>query len=169
VVSRVAHKLRLIYFLRPIGGGPVKIGCSAAPYARLKLFAEWSPVPLEIAVTALGRMVDELAIHRKLACHRMHGEWFSPSEELDTLISSIQRTGKIPKAYRAPPTEQAVADERAQSAQRKRRGKFNYKLSSCERGERISAGKLRANAERRASQLPPRVVDRFKIVLEEAR
>jgi hypothetical protein len=100
-MSGVATKR--IYFLRPIGMlGPVKIGCSCWPESRLKAVDIWSPFPLEIIATAEGGFAAERAAHWHLRDERLHGEWFSWSGRLASLVSHVQATGSLPPLEDAP-------------------------------------------------------------------
>lgn len=50
-----------VYFLQPVGGGRIKIGCSEIPKSRLKIYMDWAPVDLELlaAVPAI-RMCEQI-------------------------------------------------------------------------------------------------------------
>jgi hypothetical protein len=52
-----------------------------------------------------GGHVEEYVIHRMLAAHVSHGEWFRSSEALEALISGCQRRGLLPAPV------QALADQ----------------------------------------------------------
>jgi hypothetical protein len=67
-----------VYFLQPVGGGPIKIGHSKHPLTRLQDVMRWSPTPLEVLAEIEGTMALERWLHRKLAAYRMHFEWFRP-------------------------------------------------------------------------------------------
>jgi len=76
-----------VYFFKPCGlDGPIKIGCSECPQARLETFAAWSPFPLELIGSVPGTMQDELYLHRCFYPLRSHGEWFRSSPELRAAI-----------------------------------------------------------------------------------
>lgn len=55
-----------VYFIQAVGGGPIKIALQAG-----------SPVTLRIIGIADGGQPQEVALHRRLAKHRLHGEWFA--------------------------------------------------------------------------------------------
>lgn len=41
-----------VYFVKPVGmDGPIKIGCTTTPAARIESLTIWSPFPLEVLVT----------------------------------------------------------------------------------------------------------------------
>lgn len=74
----VSDKLS-VYFIQPVGGGPVKIGVSNCPVARLTALQTGCPVPLEIVKTIPAiRNKTERDIHKAFAEYRVRGEWFSP-------------------------------------------------------------------------------------------
>lgn len=79
-----------VYFIRPVGGGPVKIGCSHLPTSRLAAMTVWSPLLLEIVATIPGDQKLELRFHAAFKADWSHGEWFNPSERLDGVIDAIQ-------------------------------------------------------------------------------
>lgn len=85
-----------IYFLGPVGGGPVKIGCSVLPLRRRDELQYWSPYPLEILTSAPGDMRDERRMHAHFRSSWSHGEWFKPTPELYALIHEVMGTGVLP-------------------------------------------------------------------------
>lgn len=84
---------RLVYF---IGGadGPVKIGSSANPSARLKEVQTGSFRALSILAVRLGGFAQERAYHHRFAADRLHGEWFARSPALEAEIASLSRLNK---------------------------------------------------------------------------
>lgn len=84
-----------IYFLRPVGGGPVKIGCSQEPRSRLRDYMKWSPVPLELVAAAPGSLATEGQLHRRFSASRLHHEWFASTDELDAFVTAVAATGHI--------------------------------------------------------------------------
>jgi hypothetical protein len=84
-----------VYFVQPIGGGPIKIGCSPTPRGRLTQLMQWSPVPLCILATAPGGFVAEAHIHHRFAADRVRGEWFKPSPNLLDYIRRVATVGRI--------------------------------------------------------------------------
>lgn len=87
--------IRYVYFLQPVDGGPIKIGCSASPEGRLKQLTQWSPYPLQMLVKVPAGKVAEVYLHRRFAADLVHGEWFRPSIELMKLILTARSTGTI--------------------------------------------------------------------------
>ncbi len=76
-----------IYFVRPVGGGNIKIGVSVDPYERLETLQNGSPVKLELIGYVAGSIADEAAMHQRFARMRLHGEWFSPEGELLSFLT----------------------------------------------------------------------------------
>lgn len=82
---------RQVYFLRPIGAdGPVKIGCSVRPLARLQEQMIWSPIMLEIVASIAGSFPVEWAFHAKFLHLHSHSEWFRADPELTATIEAIR-------------------------------------------------------------------------------
>lgn len=71
--------------------GPIKIGCSHNPRARLKDLQTASPYRLRILAILEDGGHEEAAYHKWFAADRLHGEWFDPSEKLLAEIADINR------------------------------------------------------------------------------
>ncbi|MGE7204945.1 GIY-YIG nuclease family protein [Sphingomonas sp. NPDC019816] len=84
---------RLVYF---IGGtdGPVKIGSSANPSARLKEVQTGSFRALSILAVCPGGFTQERVYHHRFADDRLHGEWFARTPALEAEIASLSRLNK---------------------------------------------------------------------------
>jgi hypothetical protein len=75
-----------IYAIQAGGTGPVKIGLTNSPRARLKTLQTASPWPLKGIALWCGAAFEEKLLHEMFAESRLEGEWFQPSPELlDTL------------------------------------------------------------------------------------
>lgn len=93
-----------VYFIRPAGQrGPVKIGCSVKPAARLHACRAGSPVPLEMVAVMRGDLAVEWGFHARFSHLHLHYEWFSVDDELDLVIEQVRR-GKF-KASSLPPPQ----------------------------------------------------------------
>lgn len=82
----------IVYF---VGGetGPVKIGWTQQPIkARLKCIQNGSPVKLHVLATANRHRIAEKHYHRQFAAHRLHGEWFERSPEIQAEIDRLTST-----------------------------------------------------------------------------
>lgn len=103
--------MKRVYFLRPVGQiGPIKIGCSVQPEARLDTLTIWSPLRLEIITTAPGGHDREATLHGMFRKHHLHGEWFNACKELLALIDVVIATGELPdlpKVVRFPTKRRA--------------------------------------------------------------
>lgn len=108
---------RHVYFIKPIGmDGPIKIGTSHSPLERIKTFATWSPIPLELIGAVPGSHAEETFLHQRFADLHSHLEWFRSSPLLlrtirrildgETFASACEGLpvlGKIPRKARRPP------------------------------------------------------------------
>ncbi len=78
-----------VYFIQGIDGGPVKIGFSNDVRERIACFQMGSPVLLQVIGTTLGGIELEHDFHRRMAPHRLHGEWFIDCDDLRALIAEV--------------------------------------------------------------------------------
>jgi hypothetical protein len=106
-----------IYFIQAGESGPIKIGVSLQVDKRLEGLRTSSPVCLRLLATKPGEQVDEWLLHKKLASHRLHGEWFDPHEDVLAEVSiALQFDQKIEKRPSMPKTPdqfaRAAADEK---------------------------------------------------------
>jgi hypothetical protein len=93
-----------VYFIRceaPTSEA-VKIGLTANLDERIKTLGTASPWPLTLIRSLPGSAELERELHRVLAEDRMHGEWFRPSERLETVLGMSD--DEI-RALRAPEPE----------------------------------------------------------------
>ena len=79
----------MIYFLRAVGHGPIKIGHSRDPEKRRRHYSMWTPYPLEIVATFPGDRGMESRFHLKFALLHSHHEWFHDAPELLACIDRI--------------------------------------------------------------------------------
>lgn len=85
-----------VYFMQPIGGGPIRIGFSSRPGVRLSHLTSFSPVKLEIITKFPADQYVEAWLHDHFRDDRLHGEWFKPSFQLFEIIEGVKRTGWHP-------------------------------------------------------------------------
>jgi len=80
-----------VYFIQAATGGPVKIGYSAKPYARLATLRSGSAGDLRIVAFTPGGVEEERMLHRLFARHRIRprGEWFHPAPAILALIAEL--------------------------------------------------------------------------------
>lgn len=69
-----------LYFIGDLEDGPIKIGRSSNPHARLKALQTGSPTRLALLCHAAGQGHLESRFHQELAEYRVHGEWFQGRE-----------------------------------------------------------------------------------------
>jgi hypothetical protein len=75
------------------GNGPVKIGHSADPEARMLSFQTGHPYKLKILATRDGGVSRERAYHSQFAKHHLRGEWF---ERCPEILAEIERLNVTP-------------------------------------------------------------------------
>lgn len=80
-----------VYFA--LCNGRIKIGTSADVEARMRGLASGHPDGVKVISTVDGGRDVEQALHRKLADHRLSGEWFSDCDEVRAAITDFQRSG----------------------------------------------------------------------------
>lgn len=71
-----------VYFVQGVDGGPIKIGTSRDVGARIADLQCASPVRLRLLGSVPGDATLERRLHRRLAHHRVHGEWFADTVEV---------------------------------------------------------------------------------------
>lgn len=78
-------------FLYFIGSddGPIKIGFSVNPKARLRQLQHASPYDLRILATIPEGQDLEAHYHRCFAAHRLRGEWFTRCPEIEAEIARL--------------------------------------------------------------------------------
>ena len=70
--------------------GPVKIGHSANPKARLRSIQTNFPTKLKILAVVVGGPDIEKAYHDRFSSFRLEGEWFERTENIDREIDRIR-------------------------------------------------------------------------------
>ena len=78
---------RLVYFIQPVDGGPIKIGCTHNLDQRFDEISAHSPLPLTVLGFIHGHRAAEQHLHGLFAADRLHGEWFRPSQQLCDLAA----------------------------------------------------------------------------------
>ena len=76
----------MIYFIKNISNGQIKIGFAVKPNKRLADLQTGSTDKLILIKAIDGGPADEAALHEKFAVHRLNGEWFSPHDEIIEFI-----------------------------------------------------------------------------------
>lgn len=80
-----------VYFVQSAEGGPVKIGRSADPSARVASLQTANAHPLRVLATMPGGAAVERTLHRLFERHRVRpdGEWFHPAAEVLAFIREL--------------------------------------------------------------------------------
>lgn len=73
----------------------VKIGCAYDPFDRLKTLQSGSPTKLKIEALLKGSNKRERELHKLLAKHRMHGEWFRICPEIEAIIKEVAKPTRV--------------------------------------------------------------------------
>lgn len=80
---------RDIYIIQAVIGGPVKIGVSVYPPARLEQLQVGCPFPLRIIKSfPATKTVTEKGLHARFAAYRLHGEWFQ-----EDILALLEKEG----------------------------------------------------------------------------
>lgn len=92
----------MIYFLQPVEGGPIKIGCSENIDARREQLEARYGQPLALLATMKGDVGEEFAIHRRFKHLRLgRTEQFRPAPELMEFINRPLLVDPNPSAVAA--------------------------------------------------------------------
>lgn len=84
-----------VYFITCRQTGRVKIGCAYNPFKRLKTLQSGSPTKLKIEALLKGSNKREKELHKLLAKHRIHGEWFRISTEIEAIIKEVAKPTRV--------------------------------------------------------------------------
>jgi len=86
----------VVYFAQPKGGGPIKVGTSANPVARIQGLDGWSPSGIEMLTSIPGSMVRESAL-KWLFRERLWNasEWFAPDVRIWRVIAEATDRGDL--------------------------------------------------------------------------
>lgn len=79
----------MIYFIRAVYSGAIKIGLSNDPRRRLEAMQTGSPEPLELLGMLPGDAAEERWLHDRFKEYRIHGEWFKGDEEFAARINRL--------------------------------------------------------------------------------
>lgn len=77
------------YFIRPVKGGPIKIGKSGQPDQRLASLGRDNPQDLVILAVCGGGWSAERVLHKHFNSERIKGEWFEASPRLLSFIDRL--------------------------------------------------------------------------------
>jgi hypothetical protein len=95
----------VIYFIRALTGGPIKIGTAANPWQRVATLQTGNPQKLCVVAVIHGGKPEESNLHSRFAACRTQGEWFNPAPDLCAYIDGIRAAQR-----EAPPTPMPAYD-----------------------------------------------------------
>ena len=78
-----------VYFVQAGYEGPIKIGFSSDPAARLRALQVSSAVPLRLLATMTGGRREEYELHDRFQRHRLEGEWFEPAAPILEYVARL--------------------------------------------------------------------------------
>lgn len=84
-----------VYFITCRKTGMVKIGCAYDPFQRLKTLQMGSPTKLKIEALLKGSTKRERQLHKLLAKHRAHGEWFRLCPAIESIIKEVAKPTRL--------------------------------------------------------------------------
>jgi hypothetical protein len=112
-----------VYFMQAEHGGPVMIGWSYSPEARLKAFQKHSPYDLVMRKVVPGTVRLERALHERWEHYRLLGKWFEPQPDMPGCLiagrmtahaaSWLDEEGAIPALERQADAERIRKREQA--------------------------------------------------------
>lgn len=70
---------------------PIKIGFTTDLATRLTMLQTGSPLPLEVVAVDQGTRGNERFLHRALKSYRTHGEWFTRSDLVMSLVGAMKQ------------------------------------------------------------------------------
>lgn len=79
-----------VYFAKEVGKDVVKIGFSKDPASRLKTLQTAHAGELKILHSFPGTISDERRIHEQFRDHRLSGEWFALTTDIQEFIESMK-------------------------------------------------------------------------------
>lgn len=82
MASSRTHKNSVTYLVQGEHGGPIKIGLSNPTGLGSRLASLQTGYPYRLVVVRLEEGNYEAELHHRFAHLRLHGEWFSPGEDL---------------------------------------------------------------------------------------
>ena len=71
-----------IYFIQVGDDGPIKVGFSESPKARIAQLQSAHPYKLQLLALQNGDLDEEKQLHQLFACDHLQGEWYRPSPAL---------------------------------------------------------------------------------------
>lgn len=106
--TKVTARGNFIYFIQRSDGGPIKIGRSLRPNARVAIIQRDHPLPLLLLCSVPAPADYETVIHKRFAKDRLGGEWFTPTPRLYKFIRELIAAKSAPA--HSPATGDRFAD-----------------------------------------------------------
>ena len=85
----------MVYFIQADKNGPIKIGVSNNPSARLRQLQTGSHASLNLLAVIDGDMKKEHEIHKMFEKFRTDGEWFQPDYEILAYIANVTSDNRL--------------------------------------------------------------------------
>jgi DNA-binding XRE family transcriptional regulator len=85
------QNVRLIYAMRNLDSGLIKIGVSYDPRHRASILSVTENALIEIIGVASGTMQHENMLHQKFADSCFQGEWFHPNPDVLEFVNSLPK------------------------------------------------------------------------------
>lgn len=128
----------MIYFVTARESGRVKIGFSLDARKRFSKIKTDSPVELTLERVCEGSVEDEQSLHARFAAHRIAGEWFALSPEIEAHMATLEpvKVGRRRKPLDGPLGRWMVANSITQVQLAKAVGTEQPTISRVVRGER---------------------------------
>lgn len=100
--------IEIVYFVQAESGGPVKIGASTLGSFKGRLSAMQAGNSERLVARRLvrGGYVLEGKLHRRFAEHRLLGEWFGMSEELERMLLPAEEVATVSAGSVVRPLQQ---------------------------------------------------------------
>jgi hypothetical protein len=78
-----------VYFIQGSNGGPIKIGRSRYPAARLSALQKYANVPLVMVACIRAAPEIETVLHERFGRERLHHEWFRCTARLKRFVAAL--------------------------------------------------------------------------------
>lgn len=77
---------RIIYALRAVGSGRIKVGQTRNPHRRFPCHVTDCPFPVEPVMLTWAEASFEWTLHERLSAHHLHLEWFADNAQTAEII-----------------------------------------------------------------------------------
>jgi hypothetical protein len=119
-----------VYLIGPADRGPIKIGVSGAPEARLRDLQIGNPEILHILVMFPGGEDDEQALHKFFAAEHLRGEWFRRTPRIRKFIDMVTcKVGLVMAMAECRTPKEKRKEQRQREAQEGERSRGRAELA----------------------------------------